>query len=83
MNEYKPIIAINLCTRSTDDMFYIRRGYLEAIENAGGVPVCLPLMAHVIMRHRVIELGRWNITSWKFNGCRSKILWLGSFTILW
>ena len=41
MSEYKPIILINLCTRSTDDMFYIRRGYLEALKNAGGIPVGL------------------------------------------
>lgn len=56
MNEYRPIIVINLCTRSTDDMFYIRRGYLEAIENAGGVPVCLPLMANRDFAARVIDL---------------------------
>jgi putative glutamine amidotransferase len=56
MNDYKPIILINLCTRSTDDMFYIRRGYLEAIKNAGGVPVALPLMADRDYAQRVIEL---------------------------
>ena len=46
MNEYKPIILINLCTKSGDDMFYIRRGYIEAIMDAGGIPVALPLVAN-------------------------------------
>jgi putative glutamine amidotransferase len=55
MQDYKPIILINLCTRSGDDMFYIRRGYLEAIKHAGGIPVALPLMADRDYAARVIE----------------------------
>lgn len=55
MNDYKPIILINLCTRNNDDMFYIRRGYLEAIKHVGGIPVALPLMADRDYASRVID----------------------------
>ena len=54
--EQKPLILINLCTRSADDMFYIRRGYPEAIKMAGGIPVGLPLMADRDYAKRVIEM---------------------------
>lgn len=56
MSETKPVILINLCTRSADDMFYIRRGYTEAIQMAGGVPVGLPLMADRDYARHVIEI---------------------------
>jgi putative glutamine amidotransferase len=56
MSEYKPIILINLCTKSGDEMFYIRRGYVEAILAAGGAPVNLPLMANRDYAARVVDL---------------------------
>ena len=56
MSEDKPIIAMNLCTRSMDDMFYIRRGYTSAIQMAGGMPVGFPLMADRDYAKRVIDL---------------------------
>lgn len=56
MSESRPVIVINLCTRSVDDMFYIRRGYTEAIKMAGGYPIALPLMADREYSKRVIEL---------------------------
>src|SRR5437870_4696256 len=52
---HKPVIAINLCTKSGDDMFYIRRGYIEAIMKAGGVPVALPLVADKDFAARIVE----------------------------
>ena len=45
MSEYKPFILINLCTKNGDDMFYLKRGYIEAILHAGGIPIALPLAA--------------------------------------
>lgn len=45
MENNRPIILINLCTKNGDEMFYIRRGYLEALMEAGAIPVTLPLMA--------------------------------------
>ncbi|HEY4492346.1 MAG TPA: gamma-glutamyl-gamma-aminobutyrate hydrolase family protein, partial [Acidobacteriota bacterium] len=56
MKEYKPVILINLCTKTGDDMFYIRRGYVEAIMHAGGIPVALPLVADQDYASRVAEI---------------------------
>ena len=56
MKEYKPVILVNLCTKSGDDMFYIRRGYIEAIMHSGGIPMALPLMADKDYAMRVAEL---------------------------
>lgn len=56
MKENKPLILINLCTKSGDDMFYIRRGYVEAIMAAGGIPVGLPLVADRDYAARVAEI---------------------------
>ena len=55
-NDHKPIILINLCTKSGDDMFYIRRGYLEALMTAGAIPITLPLMADPDYASHVAEL---------------------------
>ncbi len=55
MKDNRPVVLINLCTKSGDDMFYIRRGYVEAIMNAGGVPVFLPLVANREYAAQVIE----------------------------
>ncbi len=56
IKETKPIIFVNLCTKSGDELFYIRRGYLEAIHAAGGIPITLPLMANRDYAERVCDL---------------------------
>jgi putative glutamine amidotransferase len=55
MKQNKPVILINLCTKADDDMFYIRRGYVEAIMNAGGIPMGLPLVANRDYAERVVD----------------------------
>jgi putative glutamine amidotransferase len=55
MKEHKPVILINLCTKTGDDMFYLRRSYVEAIMHAGGIPVALPLVADRDYSARVAE----------------------------
>jgi putative glutamine amidotransferase len=56
MKNSKPNIFINLCTKTGDEMFYIRRGYIEALTAAGAVPITLPLMADREFAAHVIEL---------------------------
>ena len=53
--EKKLIILINLCSKPDDEMFYIRTGYVDAIMNAGGIPIALPLVANRDYAERVIE----------------------------
>lgn len=56
MKNSKPYIFVNLCTKTGDEMFYIRRGYIEAITAAGGVPITLPLMANRDFASHVVDL---------------------------
>lgn len=56
MNQYKPVILIDLCAHGGDDKFYIRHGYVDAIIRAGGYPVGLPLLGDRDYAKRMIEV---------------------------